>query len=112
MDIIIIYQHDCLYYAFCYTVGSGANVTNGVTAMLITAPGGELLDIRVEWSIKSEYLGYQFTTIRVELNPGQVGRDICVHDSTVDFNDEQLDCNTQYTPKVRAVIQKDPRGKL
>ena len=72
--------------------------------MLITAPDGELLGIRVEWRIKSQYLGCQFTTLRVELNPGQVGRDISVNDRTVDFSNEQLDCNTQYTPRVRAVI--------
>ena len=72
--------------------------------MLITAPGGELLGIRVEWTIKPQYLSCQFTTLRVELNSGQVGRDISVTNRTADFNNEQLDCNTQYTPTVRAVI--------
>ena len=71
--------------------------------MLITAPDGELLGIRVEWRIKPQYLGCQFTTLRVELSPGQVGRDISVTDRTADFNNEQLDCNTQYTPKVHVI---------
>ena len=43
--------------------------------MLITALDGELLGIRVEWSIKPEYLGCQFTTLRVELNNDEVGKD-------------------------------------
>ena len=72
--------------------------------MLITAPDGELLGIRVEWRIKTQYLGCQFTTLKVELNSGQVGRDISVDDRTVDFNNDELDCNTQYTLRVRAVI--------
>ena len=87
-------------------VDASANLTNGVTAMLNTAPDGELLGIRVEWRIKAQYLGCRFTTLRIELKPGQVGRDISVNDTTVDFNNEQLDCNTQYTPKMRAVTQR------
>ena len=51
-----------------------------------------------------ENLGCQFTTLRVRLRPGQVGRDISVNDRIVDFNNEQLDCNTQYTLRVRAMI--------
>ena len=72
--------------------------------MLITAPGGELLGIRVEWRIKPQFLICQFTTLRVELSHGQIGKDISVDDRTVDFSNEQLDCNTQYTPRVRGVI--------
>ena len=74
--------------------------------MLITAHDGELLGIRVEWRIKPQYLGCRFTTLRVQLNSGQVGRDISVDDRTADFNNEQLDCNTQYTPTVRAMISE------
>ena len=44
--------------------------------MLITASDGELLGIRVIWRIKSEYLGCQFTTLRVELNNSEAGKDI------------------------------------
>ena len=72
--------------------------------MLITASDGELLGIRVEWSIKDQYLSCQFDTLRVELNSGQVGKDISVDDRLADFNNEQLDCNTQYIPRVKAVI--------
>ena len=77
-----------------------------VTAMLITASDGELLGIRVEWRIKPQFLSCQFTTLRVELNPGQVGKDISVNDRTADFSNEQLDCNTQYTPILSAVIRR------
>ena len=72
--------------------------------MLITDPDGELLGIRVEWRIKTQYLGCQLISLRVELNSGQVGRNISVDDRTADFNNEQLDCNTQYTPRLIAVI--------
>ena len=72
--------------------------------MLITAPGGELLGIRVEWRIKPQYLICLFTTLRVELNPGQVCKNISVNNRTADFSNEQLDCNTRYTPRVTAVI--------
>ena len=57
--------------------------------------------------IKSEYLGCQFTTLKVELyisGPvADVGKDISVSDGTVDFFNEQLNCNTLYTPRVRVV---------
>ena len=72
--------------------------------MLITALDGELLGIRVEWRIKPQYLGCQFNTLRVELNHGQVGRDLSVDDRTADFSNEQLHCNIQYTPRVRAMF--------
>ena len=78
-------------------------MTNGVTAMLNTAPDGELLGIRVTWRIKSEYSGCQFTSLRVELNNGKVGKDINdLTDGVANFNNEQLDCNRLYTPRVRA----------
>ena len=84
-----------------------ANLTNGVSAMVNTAPGGELLGIRVMWTIKSEYLGCRFTTLRVELYVSgpvaEVGKDISVSDRTVDFSSDHLDCNERYTPRVRAV---------
>ena len=84
------------------------NLTNGVTAMVNTASDGELLGIRVTWRIKSEYLGCQFTTLRVELyisGPvAEVGKDISVSDRTVDFSSDHLDCNERYTPRVRAVL--------
>ena len=70
--------------------------------MLNTAPDGELLGIRVTWRIKSEYLGCQFTSLRVELNNNEVGKDISITDGIADFNNEQLDCNRLYTPRVRA----------
>ena len=75
--------------------------------MVNTAPGGELLGVRVTWRIKSEYLGCRFTALRVELHisgpVAEVGKDISVSDRTVDFSSDHLDCNEQYTPRVRAV---------
>ena len=89
------------------TLDVSANLTNGVTAVLIKAPDGELLGIRVTWTIKSEYLDCQFTTLRVELyisDPvAEVGEDISVSNRTADFSSEHLDCNKEYTPRVRAV---------
>ena len=95
-DIIIIINLDI-----------SANLTNGVTAVVNTAPDGELLGIRVTWRIKSEYLGCRFTTLRVELSSSgpeaEVGKNINISDRTVDFSSDQLDCNEEYTPRVRAV---------
>ena len=89
-----------------FNLGASANLTNGVTAVLIKAPDGELLGIRVTWTIKSEYLECQFTTLRVELyisGPvAKVGKDISVSNRTEDFSSEHLDCNEEYTPRVRA----------
>ena len=75
-------------------------MTYGINATLNSAPDGQfLLGIRVEWKIKSEYLGCQFTTLKVELNTGEDSRNI-----SVDDNNDQLVCNTHYTPRVRATI--------
>ena len=63
-----------------------------------------LLGIRVMWSIKPEYLGCQFTTLRVELNTGVLGKNINVTDRSADFFSNHLDCNKQYRPRVRAVL--------
>ena len=75
--------------------------------MLIKAPDGEFLGIRVTWRIKFEYLGCRFTTLRVELYisgpEAEVGEDISVSDTTADFSSDHLDCNKEYTPRVRAV---------
>ena len=88
-------------------LGVSANLTNGVTAVLIKAPDGELLGIRVTWTINSEYLDCQFTTLRIELyisGPvAEVGKDISVSNRTADFSSDHLDCNEEYTPRVRAV---------
>ena len=73
--------------------------------MLLTAPNGELLGIRAEWSIKSEYLHCQFTTLRVELND-EVGKDISVTDGAADFSGDHFQCNRRYTPRVKAVLSK------
>ena len=55
--------------------------------MVNTAPDGELLGIRVTWRIKSEYSGCQFTSLRVELNNGEVGKDISdLTDGVANFN--------------------------
>ena len=87
-------------------LGVSANLTNGVTAVLIKAPDGELLGIRVTWRINSEYLDCQFTALRVELYisgpEAEVGKDISVSNRTVDFSSDHLDCNERYTPRVRA----------
>ena len=68
---------------------------------------GELLGIRVEWIIKSEYSSCQFPSLRVELYVSgpvaKVGKNISITDNIADFNSEQLDCNTLYTPRVRAI---------
>ena len=76
--------------------------------MLNTTPDGELLGIRVMWRIKTEYLGCQFTTLRVELNDNEIGRDISDRrtDKTADFIKEHLDCNREYRPRVRAVLSR------
>ena len=74
--------------------------------MVNTASNGELLGVRVRWSIKSEYLGCQFTTLRVELNNNEVGKDVSVNGTFKDFSEaggDHLDCNRQYRPRVRAV---------
>ena len=72
---------------------------------MLTAPDGELLGIRVEWRIKPEYLGCQFTTLRVELNNNEVGKDISVNEGFKDFSSaDRLDCNTPYRPRVRVVL--------
>ena len=48
-----------------------------------------------------------FTTLRVELYVSgpvaEAGKDISVSDRAVDFSGDHLDCNEQYTPRVRAV---------
>ena len=81
----------------------------GVIANLKAIPNGELLGIRVEWSIKSKYSNCQFSILRVELilrQTRRVGahRDIDITDTVADFNNEQLDCNVEYTPRVWAVL--------
>ena len=70
--------------------------------MLNTASDRELLSIRVTWRIKSEYSGCQFTFLRVELNNDEVGKNINVTDGVAYFNNEQLECNRLYIPRVRA----------
>ena len=90
-------------------------MTNGVGAELITATDGvSLHGIRVLWTIKSEYLNCQFSSLRVELNPGELGKDITVNDNSAEFLN--LHCNRQYTPRVRATVRgievKDDGTKL
>ena len=47
----------CHYYTDIFiNLDVSANLANGVTAMVNNAPDGELLGIRVMWTIKSEYL--------------------------------------------------------
>ena len=83
-------------------------MTNGVTATLNTAHDGELFGIRVEWSIKPEYsqVHCQFSTLRVELNDNEVGKDISISDVVADFSGDHLQCNRKYTPRVRAVFSQ------
>ena len=71
-----------------------------------TAPGGEFLGIRVEWSIKSEYSHCQFTTSRVELNNNEIGKGIDIGDGVADFSCDHLQCNRKYTPRVKAVFSQ------
>ena len=88
------------------------NLTDGVTAMLITTSDGEL-GIRVMWSIKPEHHDCQFATLRVELNDNEVGKNISVHETFKDFSEasDRLGCNREYTPRVRATSSGVPRAK-
>ena len=88
------------------------NLTDGVTAMLITTSDGEL-GIRVMWSIKPEHQDCQFATLGVELNDNEVGKNISVHETFQDFSEasDHLGCNREYTPRVRAVNSGIPRAR-
>ena len=78
-------------------------MTNGVSSELITATDGvSLHGIRVLWTIKTQYLNCQYSSLRVELNSGELGKDITVSDNSAEFLN--LDCNRQYRPRVRAVV--------
>ena len=88
-------------------IDNSATLTNGVTATLISASDGELLGIRVEWSIKSEFRGCEYRSLRVQLNE-LVSRDINATDRRAVFSKEQLDCNTQYTPTMIASVATAP----
>ena len=44
----------------------------------------------------------QFSSLRVDLNSGEVGKDITVSDNPAEFLN--LDCNRQNRPRVRAVV--------
>ena len=81
--------------------------------MLITSSDGELLGIRVEWSIKPEHLNCQFATLRVELNDNEVGKDIGVNETFKDFSEagDHFICNRLYTPRVRAISSGVPRAR-
>ena len=90
------------------------NLTDGVTAMLITTSDGEL-GIRVMWSIKPEHQDCQFATLRVGLNDNEVSKNISVHEIFKDFSEasDRLGCNREYTPRVRAILaQEYPELKL
>ena len=77
-------------------------LTNGVSAELINATDGvTLLGIRVLWTIKHQYLNCQYSSLRVELNPGELGKDITVSNNSAECLN--LDCNRQYKPRVRAI---------
>ena len=82
-------------------------MTNGVTAMLlrVSDPDGALLGIRVRWTINSSYLGCQFSTLRVELNNNEVGKNVSVNETFKDFlGADRLDCNREYKPRVEAFV--------
>ena len=81
----------------------GDDLTNGVSAELITANDGvSLLGIRMFWTIKSEYLNCQLSNLRVQINQGQHSKDITVNNRSADFYNR--DCNEQYTPRVTAIV--------
>ena len=66
------------------------NLTNGVTAELITSTDGlSLLGIKVSWKIKSVYLKCSFSSMRVKLRSGanRLQRDITVNDTSTEFYD-------------------------
>ena len=77
---------------------------NGVSAELITDSGDgvTLHGIRVLWMIKSEYSTCQQMTLRVELNHGEVYKEITVNDSSAEFH--ELVCNKHYRPSVKATL--------
>ena len=87
-----------------YTVSKVFNYFN--------ASDGEL-GIRVMWSIKSEHLDCQFTTLSVELKDNEVGKNISVHETFKDFSEasNHLDCSRWYTPRVRAISSEIPRTR-
>ena len=79
-------------------------MTNGVSTELIAAADGVSLNgIRVLWAIRPQYLNCQFSSLRVELNSGEVnGKSITVSDYSAEFLN--LDCNSQYRPRVKAIV--------
>ena len=78
-------------------------LTNGVSAELIIANDGVTLHgIRVSWTIKSKYSNCIYVSPRVDLNSGEVGKDITFSDNSAEFLN--LDCNRQYTPRVGATV--------
>ena len=76
------------------------NLTNGVSAELITATDGvSVLGIRVLWAIKPEFSVCQLSSLKVTLNSHS--RDITVSSHSAEFFN--LDCNTWYTPCVSVI---------
>ena len=64
------------------------------------------------WSIKPEYLDCRFATLRVsQLNDNEVGKNISFNGIFKDFSEagDTLDCNREYTPRVRAISTGVPR---
>ena len=75
-----------------------------VSAELITADDGvTLLGIRVNWTINSTYSVCNISSLKVELNSGESTRklkNITVNESGSSLDFINLDCNTQYTPRL------------
>ena len=78
--------------------------------MLLSDPNGALLGIRVRWTINSSYIGCQFSTLRVELNDNEVGKNVSVNETVKDFlAADRLDCNREYRPGVKATTSAASR---
>ena len=65
----------------------------------------QVLRDMVSWdqsAVGNKVLYCQYSSLRFELNSGEVSKDITVSDNSAEFLN--LDCNSQYRPKVRAVF--------
>jgi hypothetical protein len=89
-------------------------ITDGVHSELIRSDSGLLLGIRVSWSWLSSDPVECFESPDIELMPNigtaiQRTVDSTSHNNLVEFNITDLDCNTLYTPRVRATLKNNIR---
>ena len=88
-------------------------ITNGVKAELIHADSGALLGIRVSWSwlFSDPVEFFQSPEVELSSNLGQIRRALnsTSHNNSVEFNITDLDCNSVYLPRVRAILSDNAR---